>query len=307
MNNIHDKFVRDSFSDPERAAASFEKILPPEFVSQLDLSRLVKYQESYLDEKLKEYFSDLVFEVPLSTHADEKVDIVILFEHKSKPDKYVLVQVGYYMFAHYFRCIHAKPKKKLKPIVPLVYYQGKKKWKEPELWHLFKDYPDTIRYYIPTLNYIFIALHTVPDKTLESIKNIMMTVALMAQKWRDDPARLVEDITRKLSLFENKEIDWNFLQKIFVYILHTSEIESDDVQKLIESVPNNIKEEVMTTYARIQKEERAKGRVEGKRENQIEIVLASFDDKLPISQIARITKLSEAEVKEILRENGRVE
>jgi predicted transposase/invertase (TIGR01784 family) len=135
----------------------------------------------------------------------------------------------------------------------------------------------------------------------------MMTVALMAQKWRDDPARLVEDITRKLSLFENKEIDWNFLQKIFVYILHTSEIESDDVQKLIESVPNNIKEEVMTTYARIQKEERAKGRVEGKRENQIEIVLASFDDKLPISQIARITKLSEAEVKEILRENGRVE
>jgi len=64
-----------------------------------------------------------------------------------------------------------------------------------------------------------------------------------------------------------------------------------------ESVPNNIKEEVMTTYAMVKDE--------AKRENQIEIVLASFDDKLPISQIARITKLTEEEVTKILREKGR--
>jgi predicted transposase/invertase (TIGR01784 family) len=297
MNNVHDKFVRESFSDPGRAAATFEKVLPPEFVAQLELSGLVKYQESYLDENMKEYFSDLVFEVPLSKYSNEKVDIAILFEHKSKPDKYVLIQVGYYLFAHYFRCIHSKPKKKLKPIVPLVYYQGKKKWKEPELWHLFKEYPETIRHYIPTLNYIFIALHSVPNETLESIKNTMMSVALLAQKWRHDPAILVEDVAEIMSMFKNKEVDWNFLQKIFVYILHSSEIKPDGVQKLLESVPNNIKEEVMTTYAMIKDE--------AKREKQIEIVLSSFDDKLPISQIARITKLTEEEVTKILRENGR--
>ena len=35
INNIHDKFVRASFSDPERAAASFQTILPVELVNQI--------------------------------------------------------------------------------------------------------------------------------------------------------------------------------------------------------------------------------------------------------------------------------
>lgn len=37
MENIHDKFVKATFSDTERAIAFFEKFLPQELVSVLNL------------------------------------------------------------------------------------------------------------------------------------------------------------------------------------------------------------------------------------------------------------------------------
>jgi hypothetical protein len=46
--NIHDTFVRESFSDPERAAAVFEKFLPPTLAKHLDFRTLSVLKESYL-------------------------------------------------------------------------------------------------------------------------------------------------------------------------------------------------------------------------------------------------------------------
>ncbi|MBK9567385.1 MAG: Rpn family recombination-promoting nuclease/putative transposase [Saprospiraceae bacterium] len=61
VHNIHDKFVRESFSDPGRAIAFLERFLPDEMLKNLNLSSLKVLQESYLNEALKEHFSDLVF------------------------------------------------------------------------------------------------------------------------------------------------------------------------------------------------------------------------------------------------------
>jgi predicted transposase/invertase (TIGR01784 family) len=112
IHNIHDKFVRETFSDAERAAAFFEIALPEQLTAQLNLKTLKCQNESYIDSELKEYFSDLIFEVSLKNDPGVKTDVVLLFEHKSSPDKHVLIQVGYYMFAHYFKSIrHGKSSK----------------------------------------------------------------------------------------------------------------------------------------------------------------------------------------------------
>jgi len=47
------------------------------------------------------------------------------------------------------------------------------------------------------------------------------------------------------------------------------------------------------------------GEWKGKLEGKIEIILSSYDDGLDITRIARITKLSEAEVVRILKEHGK--
>ena len=208
IHNIHDKFVRASFSDPKRAAASFETILPPELSSQLDLGALKVLNESYINQDLKEYFSDLIFEVPLIESSDQKVDVVLLFEHKSSPDKHVLIQIGYYMFAHYMKII--RQRQPLKLIIPIIYYQGQRKWKKPHLRDLFKKYPKSIKEFLPIINHVFVALNSLSNETILSIQDTLMGSAMMAQKWRDSPATLVEEIARVLSLFDREIDDWNF-------------------------------------------------------------------------------------------------
>ncbi|MFZ1751391.1 MAG: Rpn family recombination-promoting nuclease/putative transposase [Saprospiraceae bacterium] len=145
--NIHDKFVRESFSDPSRAIAFFEKFLPSDVLEYLDIDSLKVQKESYMNEALKEHFSDLVFEVSMKNDAQTKADVVLLFEHKSTPDKHVLIQLGYYLFAHWSKVLAAK--QKIKVIIPIIYYQGMKEWEKPEITAIFDNYPEVIKNYLP--------------------------------------------------------------------------------------------------------------------------------------------------------------
>lgn len=150
-SNIHDVFVRDTFSDPERAVVFLEEFLPQPLKNALDLQSLKVVSESYINEELKEHFSDLVFEI--STTGNEPINIALLFEHKSRPDKYVLVQVGRYLFAHWAKQISLK--KALRPVIPLVYYQGRKAWKAPALIELFPKLEKPIAEFIPDFKHLF--------------------------------------------------------------------------------------------------------------------------------------------------------
>jgi predicted transposase/invertase (TIGR01784 family) len=300
INNIHDKFVRETFADLKRAEAFFEKMLPIEITTQIDLKTIKEVGKSYMDSQLSEYFSDLVFEVSLKGNSKLKTDVVLLFEHKSAPDKNVLIQVGYYMFAHYFKCV--KQRKKLKVIIPVIYYQGETKWKVPQLWDLFKEYPDAIKNYIPNLQHVFIALHSIADEMLLSFKNKLLTSALVAQKWRFNPVKLSEDIIKILSIFKDKDYDWNFLEMTFVYMLNVSEIETEEVKNIINAIPPKIKVNVMTTYAMLRNEAKIEGKIEGK----TEMILGLYDDGIDIHRIAKFAKMLPVEIEKILRENGRI-
>ncbi len=71
-----------------------------------------------------------------------------------------------------------------------------------------------------------------------------------------------------------------------------SEIQPEEVKKIIDSIPKKIKEDVMTTYAKIQNQERQIGI----QKNQVEVVLASFEDGILISQIASFKQQRDKQV-----------
>ena len=91
ISKPHDKFFKDIFSRPEVAQDFCRHYLPREIVELLDLSTLTQAKDSFVDEELRESFSDLLFRVKLKT--GREVYIYILFEHKSYPDPVVLFQV----------------------------------------------------------------------------------------------------------------------------------------------------------------------------------------------------------------------
>gem|GEM_PF-1428861 len=86
--------------------------------------------------------------------------------------------------------------------------------------------------------------------------------------------------------------------------MYTSDIETSEFKKIIETapIPTTIKEEVMTTYAKLKQEGIQKGKIEGK----IEVVLRSHDSGLSVSLIANITGLGEEEVTRILKDHGKI-
>jgi len=63
--NPHDAFFRRIFGRPEVAAEFFRLYLPPEVVAELDLSKVKLEDASFVDVKLREHFSDLLFRVGL--------------------------------------------------------------------------------------------------------------------------------------------------------------------------------------------------------------------------------------------------
>ncbi|MBK8621512.1 MAG: Rpn family recombination-promoting nuclease/putative transposase [Saprospiraceae bacterium] len=297
MHKLHDKFVRAAFSDAIRAAAFFEKFLPKNILEELDLQTLRPLQESYIQGNLKEYFSDIVFEVTEKNN-DNKTDIVLLFEHKSSPDRFVLFQIGHYMFSHWYLCIQNK--RPLKVIIPVIYYQGKKKWKCKPLFETFRKNKSKLQYFIPEIPHLFIALRSLSDDAISDIRDRLMAASVMAQKNAFDVIKLAEDLEKIFRLFPVNDNQRNFLNQIIVYVLSVSEIPRPEFEKALESIPEDIKENLMTTYSWIKEEGKLEGKLEGKTEEKIGVILKGFDKGLTISILAGITDLTEEDVQKIL-------
>jgi len=81
INHPHDKFFKIVFSEIENTIDFISKIFPADVVNLLNLNSLKLEKDSFLDEKLKDSFSDLVFSIKLKTK--NKIKISLLFEHKT--------------------------------------------------------------------------------------------------------------------------------------------------------------------------------------------------------------------------------
>jgi predicted transposase/invertase (TIGR01784 family) len=89
--NPHDRFFKDLLSRPKAATDFLSNYLPPEIAAPLDLSAPEIVKDSFIDEELRQHFSDLLYRVNLKSGGDALV--YILFEHKSGPDEWVAFQL----------------------------------------------------------------------------------------------------------------------------------------------------------------------------------------------------------------------
>ena len=79
----HDAVFRQIFGVPANAASQLRAVLPPDLAARLDLGRLARVPESFVDEALKWRHSDLLFTAPLD---GRDVYVYVLVEHQSSDD-----------------------------------------------------------------------------------------------------------------------------------------------------------------------------------------------------------------------------
>src|SRR5690554_5927533 len=99
VNNPHDKFFKTMLQDRGAARAFLQEYLPGDVIELIQLDSLQVQSTSYVDDELKEYFTDMIFMVNMKKH--DELYISILIEHKSYPDKFVSLQMLNYILKAY--------------------------------------------------------------------------------------------------------------------------------------------------------------------------------------------------------------
>ena len=294
LQNKHDKLIKETFAYNQVAKEYFKEFLPEALKKVIDVESMQRLESDFSGEDWTQYFADMVFQFKVK-ESDKDLRVSLLFEHKSYPDKNILIQVGNYLFHHWSK--ELKSKKKLTPIIPLIYYQGKQKWSAPPIKELFVDYPEDLTSYLPTFDFIQFSVNTLSQKRLDQITDEMLYFAMLSHDPRVGIIELLDHLNRLSRLKENLVLNRNLIDRFFVYKLDNSKINKDTIMSRIKELPDNVQKDFVSTYDQIFNEGEARG--------VAQMILAMHEDKFTITQIARIAKKTEAEIIEILKKNGR--
>jgi predicted transposase YdaD len=138
----HDSMFRFVFGEPVHAASELRAVLPAALADRLDLAGLRLVNGSFVDEELTNRHADVLMRTRLD---GREAFVYVLIEHQSSPDRMMPLRMLRYVMRIWDRYLREHPKaKRLPMIVPLVVYQGPRRWSCPvELSELLDVDPDT--------------------------------------------------------------------------------------------------------------------------------------------------------------------
>ncbi|KTR44902.1 hypothetical protein NS303_21970, partial [Pantoea ananatis] len=120
----HDATFRQFLTQPEIARDFMELHLPAELRAVCDLSTLKLESGSFVEDDLRQYFSDVLYSLKTAQGDDGYVHVLI--EHQSSPDKHMAFRLLRYAVAAMQRHLEAGHKK-LPLVIPVLFYTGKRR------------------------------------------------------------------------------------------------------------------------------------------------------------------------------------
>jgi len=119
----HDATFRQFLTQPEIARDFMEIHLPPALRAICDLSTLKLESGSFVEDDLRQYFSDVLYS--LKTTGGNHGYVHVLIEHQSTSDKHMAFRLLRYAVAAMQRHLEAGHKK-LPLVIPILFYTGKR-------------------------------------------------------------------------------------------------------------------------------------------------------------------------------------
>ena len=211
LTRSHDRFFKKLLSDPARAREYLQAFLPAQVLRLLVLDTLRPEEDSFVSDRLKEAFSDLVFSV--RTLAGQYVNICFLIEHKSTPDKAAVFQILHYISSAMLK--QAQDGKPPQLIIPILFYHGEQEWAYQPLAGFFEGLDATLRPYLPAFEYIYNDIQALPDEALLAmLRSRLLQSAMLVMKHYFDPAYLEENAV--LILVGGRDGQGNFFEPLIV-------------------------------------------------------------------------------------------
>lgn len=303
VDRIHDKFFKNTFSKPENVRTFLNVTLPESIREAIDFSNIEIDPTDYVSQRFKEHFSDVVARTTMKSEEEGKeleTDIYILFEHKSCRDAAIFIQLLLYMYLMWEKDIAEN--KPLRVIIPLVFYHGREKWNIPQSFAEQFNVSNEIKEFL--LNYRYVLFDTRhwdfrKEKNKELGENVFLlsAVALMKSVSHDD----LDSILEVFRLWHEKGFtNKNKILFFLTYISETKDIESKELQNILEKIKIEGGDIMPTLAQRWRDEGRQEGIKEGITEEKLETAKRMLNDDFPIESIIKYTGLTEKEIKALM-------
>lgn len=177
----HDRFFKEIFSRPDVAENFALNFLSSDLSDAVKPNTFRLHKGSFVDARLREYFSDLLYKVDFKD--GRGAFVYILFEHKSHPDPIIGYQLLRYMTRIWDRTTRhgIKP---LRPVIPVVLYHGTQQWKIPLNFAALYDAPESVRPGLLDFTYHLCDLSTYTDADIKTraLFSATLGVALLLMK-----------------------------------------------------------------------------------------------------------------------------
>ena len=185
----HDNAYKLLFSHPEMVADLLKSFVKEAWVSQCDFSTLEKVSGSYVSDDLRDREDDLIWRV---RWGEKWLYVYLLLEFQSTIDHFMAVRIMAYLALLYQDLIRSEKLGTgdlLPPVLPLVLYNGERRWKAPaHLEQLIQPAPPGLEKYRPQAAYLILDQGCFGQEELSGLNN------LVAALFQLENSRTAQDI-----------------------------------------------------------------------------------------------------------------
>ena len=273
IHQPHHKLVIQVLSDLDEARNFLCDYLSAEVVAQFDWSTLALVGTKFIDEEFQKNEADILYEIKPqksigseTESTEETAYLYLLFEHQSSPDKWMRRRLIRYMDRIWDKSFKDHPEQKqLRPILPVVFYQGEQPWNYPtDFTELFPRYAADWGF-VPRFTHFLIDQSGIsPNEVKGGLKAKVMQLLMLAafHQPMEQALRLAAELIPQLP--QSKGVD--FVRVFIVYLLTTQEQTTvkEFAQAMKEQSANIAGNEIMSYAEELLLEGEIKGKIEAK-------------------------------------------
>ena len=240
--NPHDRFARKTMSDPLIAGDLLRHYTDPVVGKYVALDSLKPEPTQNFGKTFQELFKDIAF-VSHLIDKKGKTEVLIVAEHKSKPEPFVLLQLLVYLMLSWYKRWNdaGRPQSTKTFRLPLpilvVLYNGKEKWEgELDLKSLVSVVPPELEPFIPMIKVLFIRLNQFDKKHLPGKPE---TQAVVESMIRATEGTFVAGLESVIGRFRDSTLDkriGELIEDIFRYCDWVEKVTPDEADKAIKNI-----------------------------------------------------------------------
>ena len=221
------------------------EIVAKELVDYLDFDQLIELNRSFVDDRLRDVVSDMVFSVPFRGTSDARdLTIYILIEHQFSVDPTMGFRLLYYMCQIWDGQRREMEEEKLpksqwrlRPILPIVYYTGEQRWQTPLSLTAVMDVPDVLSRFIPSFDTLFLSVKDTDVVELTKTGSLFGWLLTVLQQERADHTSMRQAMQAALSYLDTLPPEQTAQHKhaiLYLYSLVFFRRRDDEQEELIQ-------------------------------------------------------------------------